>query len=190
MVRRLILLAILAVGTLGGLAQGETAASFRSTAADTANVFNARTVDIASSPSSAFITLNGMVPGETVTAPLTITNSGTMQMTYAVSSSVTNDGKGIAAQLDLTIKRGVGTCTNAGFGATGTVVYGANGPLGTIGSSLNLIGTPASYPNGGRTLAPDANEVLCFQVTLPASSGTAFQGAATTATFAFAAQQS
>ena len=191
MFRRLLLIGILAVGALSGLVQGETLASFRGTANDTANTFNTRTVNIASSPTSAFITLSGMVPGETITAPLTVTNSGTMQMAYAISTTVTNaDSKAIGAQLDLTIKHGVAACTSAGFSASGTVIYGADGPLGAIGSSLNLIGNPASYPNGGRTLAAGANEVLCFQVKLPATSGTAFQNASTTATFAFAAQQS
>ena len=190
MIRQLFLVGILAVGALSGLVEGDTVAYFQSTATAKSNSFNAKTVDIASSPSSAFVTLGGMVPGETVTAPLTITNSGTLQMRYAVASTVTDDGKGIGAQLDLTIKQGVTNCTTAGFGATGTVIYGADGPLGAIGSSLNLIGNPASFPNGGRTLAASANEVLCFQVKLPAASGTTYQGATTTATFAFNAQQS
>ena len=190
MIRQLFLIGLLAVGALSGLVQGETFASFTSTATDTANTFSSQTVNIASSPSSAFITLSGMVPGETITAPLTVTNSGTMQLRYAISSTVTNaDGKAIGAQLDLTIKQGVATCTNAGFAASGTVIYGTDGPLGTIGSSLNLVGNPANFPNGGRTLAASANEVLCFQVKLPTTSGTAYQGATTTATFTFNAQQ-
>ena len=189
MIRQLLLFGILAVGALSGLVQGETLASLQSTATDTANTFSSQTVDIASSPSSAFITLSGMVPGETVTAPLTITNSGTMQLRYAISSTVTNaDSKAIGAQLDLTIKHGVTTCTNAGFGATGTVIYGPDGPLGAIGSTLNLVGTPASFPNGGRTLAASANEVLCFQVSLP-SGATTGQGVSTTATVDLIAEQ-
>src|SRR6266545_1393250 len=190
MIRQLIITTSLAILTMSGLADRGAYASFRGTASASANTFAVGTVDIAQSPASAFLTLGGMVPSETVTAPLSVTNSGTVQLRYALTSDVTNtDGKGLGSQLDLTIKSGVTACTNAGFGASGTVLYGPDGPLGTIGSSLDLIGTPSSYPNGGRVLASGASEVLCFQVKLPTTTGTAYQGATTTATFNFLAQQ-
>ena len=186
---RLFLCAVALLGALTGLVDNGTYASFRSTAASSTNVFTAGTVDIANSPASALVAIGDMVPGETVTAPLTVGNSGTLQLRYAVTSTVTNpDGKAIGAQLTLTIKTGVTACTNAGFGSTGSVVYGS-AALGTIGSTINLIGTPASFPNGGRTVNASANETLCFQVGLPSTTGASFQGGATTATFAFSAQQ-
>jgi hypothetical protein len=42
---------------------------------------------------------------------------------------------------------------------------------------------------GDRTLAGAASEVLCFAATLPSATGNAFQGATTTATFTFSAEQ-
>jgi hypothetical protein len=42
---------------------------------------------------------------------------------------------------------------------------------------------------GDRTLAASADEDLCFNVELPSATGNSFQGLTTTATFAFAAEQ-
>lgn len=186
---RLFLCAVVFLGALTGLVENGTVAYFRNTGAATANAFTSGTVDIANSPSSALMSLSDLVPGETITAPLTITNSGTLQLRYALASTVTNsDAKGLGAQLTLTIKSGVSSCTNVGFGSSGTVLYGA-APLGAIGSSLTLLGTPAAFPNGGRALNAAANETLCFQVGLPSATSAAYQGATTTATFVFSAQQ-
>jgi hypothetical protein len=177
------------IGALTGLVDRGTYASYQGTATSGTNVISAGTVDISSSPTSALLAFADLVPGETVTAPLTVTNGGSLQLRYALSSTVTNaDGKALGAQLTLTVKGDVSTCTNAGFGSSGTVLYGS-APLGAVGSSVNLIGTPGSFPNGGRTLNASSGEALCFQVAMPASTGSGFQGATTTATFAFSAQQ-
>jgi hypothetical protein len=186
---RLLLCGVALVGALIGLVNGSTYAAYQSTGTSASNVFAAGTVDIASSPTSALLSFSDLVPGETVTAPLTVNNSGSLPLRYAMTSSVTNaDGKAIGAQLTLTIKSGVAACTNTSFGSSGTLLYGS-APLGTIGFATSLIGTPSSFPNGGRTLNASAGETLCFQVGLPASTSTSYQGAATTATFAFTAQQ-
>ena len=108
-------------------------------------------------------------------------------MVVAVSSTATNaDGKGLKDQLVLTIKSGVTTCSNAAWGADGSVLY--TGDLdGTTGV---LIGDPATGADpGDRNLLAGASEVLCFNVTLPLSTGTAFQAATSTATFTFDAEQ-
>jgi predicted ribosomally synthesized peptide with SipW-like signal peptide len=187
---RLFLSGVVLLGALTGLIGDGTLASFRSTASASANSFTAGTVDIAHLPASALLTVSMMVPGETLTAPLSVTNSGSLSLRYALSSTVTNpDGKGLGGHLTLTIKRSVTSCTPAEFGATGTVVYGPDSPLGTLGSSHNMIGTPGAFPNGGRLLNSGAHESLCFQVKLAPTTATSYQGATTTATFDFAAQQ-
>ena len=61
-------------------------------------------------------------------------------------------------------------------------------PWGTI--AVNLIGSPTQGAQAGdRTLNASASEVLCTQVALPLSTGNAFQGLTTTATFGFDAEQ-
>jgi spore coat-associated protein N len=183
--RRLRLAAVVAVAaTSAGTLLA--AAVFTRTTSSTGNTFSAGTVDLTAAPATAAITMSGMVPGDTVTAPITVTNTGTLQLRYALKSTTTEDT--LAAQLDLTVKTGVTTCTTAGFGVDGTTVYGP----ADLGSStgLNILGNPAQGAQAGdRTLNAGANEVLCLQVSLPLSSSDTYQGRTTTATLDFIAEQ-
>ena len=151
-----------------------------------ANVFSTGTLDIGTSPTTALVTFSDMAPGDEVTAEITVSNAGSLDLRYAVTSTTTEDT--LAAQLDLTIKSGVTTCTNAGFDTDGTVVY-ATGDLGST-TGIDVIGDPTQGDDtGDRTLAATANEDLCFNVELPSSTGDSFQGLTSTATFTFAAEQ-
>jgi predicted ribosomally synthesized peptide with SipW-like signal peptide len=188
LVTRLILTGMLVFGVVSGYAQGPTLAFFTDTATTTSNTFAAGRIELSNTPTTALITLSSMAPGDAVTQPLTIANGGTLPLSYAIASTVTNaDSKGLGAVLTLTIKTGV-TCTNAGFSSGGTTIY-ATAALGNIGSSRDIIGTPGSHPNNGRTLNAAANEDLCFQIGLPTSAASSTQGASTTATFAITAEQ-
>jgi hypothetical protein len=161
-------------------------AVFTDTASVPANTFTTGTVDISTSPASALVTFSAMAPGDQVTNPLTVTNAGTLDLRYAVTSTTTENT--LAPELDLTIKSGVATCTNAGFAGSGTVVY-STGDLGST-AGINVIGNPAQGSQAGdRTLAASGSEVLCFNVSLPLAAANAAQGQTTTATFAFAAEQ-
>lgn len=153
------------------------------------NAFSTGTLDISTNPTSALVTFSAMAPGDQVTNPITVTNGGTLQLRYAVTSTTTEDT--LAAQLDLTIKTGVTTCTNAGFDIDGTRIYGLLGPddLGSV-AGTNVIGDPAQGDDtGDRTLNAGANETLCFNVELPSSTDGSYQGLNTTATLAFQAEQ-
>lgn len=183
---RTILIGLLAIGVLVvGVGLG-TGAIFTDTQSVDANTFSTGTVDISTDPTTALVTFSDMAPGDQVTNPLTVTNSGSLELRYAVTSSTTEDP--LAAQLDLTIKSGVSNCTNAGFDADGTVIYGP-ADLGST-SGVNVIGDPTQGAQAGdRTLAGSASETLCFNVSLPLSTGDAFQGLSTTATLNFQAEQ-
>jgi hypothetical protein len=141
------------------------------------------------------VTFTAMAPGDAVAAPLLVSNDGSFALRYAVSSVATNvDTKGLKDQLVLTIKSGVTTCTNAAYAATGTDEYvgdldsAAGKVIGDIATGQD--GTVGTL-NADRVLPPTTGntEVLCFHVSLPGSTGNAFQGSATTATFTFAAEQ-
>jgi predicted ribosomally synthesized peptide with SipW-like signal peptide len=153
-----------------------------------ANVFSTGTIDISTNPTTELVKFTpAMAPGDKVTSPITVTNAGSLQLRYAVTSTTTENT--LAAQLDMTIKTGVTTCTNGGFGSSGTAIYGA-ADLGSTTPGTKVIGDPAQGVQGGeRTLNGGANEVLCFQVELPSGTGNSFQGLTTTATLAFAAEQ-
>ncbi|GAI92721.1 unnamed protein product, partial [marine sediment metagenome] len=117
-----ILVVLLLVGVVAaGLGVASNAIWTDSQAVD-ANVFSAGTVDISTSPATALVTYSGMAPGDEVTNPITVTNDGSLELRYAVTNTTTEDT--LAAQLDLTIKTGVTTCTNAGFDTDGSVIYG------------------------------------------------------------------
>jgi len=180
---------LVVIGLLAGIGAFGVLSIFTGTANNPDNAFTAGAVEISTSPASAFITYSSMAPGDKVTQPLTVSNDGDLEFRYAVTSLATNaDSKGLRAQLDLTIKSGVTTCTNDEFDTDGTVLYGPD----TLGSdpAIDVIGDPTQGEDAGdRTLAASADEELCFQVELPQGTGDAFQDATTTATFAFKAEQ-
>jgi predicted ribosomally synthesized peptide with SipW-like signal peptide len=181
------------VGVLAGLGAFGALSVFTSTATVPDNAFTTGTVKInTSSDDTALITYDNMAPGDKVTQPLTVTNNGSLDLRYAVTSLATDDGKHLRDQLVFRIKSGV-TCTNAGFDPGGTLLYPLVGP-GVLGGdpAINVIGDPAQYfQTGDRTLVahPDGEEVLCFQVELPSDTDDDYQGATTTATFTFKAEQ-
>jgi hypothetical protein len=151
-----------------------------------ANQFVTGTVDISAAPASAVLTAAGMAPGDKVTAPVTVTNSGSQALRYAIVGTTTENA--LAAQLDLTVKSGVTSCTDSGFDSTGSVLAGP----GDLGSTIGrpLLGTTATGAQvGDRTLVGGAAETLCLQVSLPATTSNAYQSLSTTATLTFAAEQ-
>ena len=143
---------------------------------------------INTSPTTALVTFSNMAPGDEVVNPITVSNNGSLQLRYAVTSTTTENT--LAAQLDMTIKSGVTTCTTGDFGTDGTVLYGPD-DLGSMTPGDNVIGNPAQGddPPGDRTLAASSSEVLCFKVSLPISTGNTFQNGTTTATFDFQSEQ-
>jgi spore coat-associated protein N len=174
---------------------GLGSALFTSTQTVAANTFTTGTVIISTNPATAAVTLVNMAPGDVIAAPITVSNAGTLSLRYAISSTATNgDGLGLMSQLQLVVKTGVTTCTapaaiNTNVDATGTAIYtGALGDASVAG--LNIIGDPTTGAQlGDRVLATTASEILCFRVELPKTSSNAYQGATTTATFAFVAEQ-
>ena len=156
---------------------------FTSTVANGSNDFTTGTIDIAVSPASAVLTASNMMPGDTANGTLTVQNNGTGTLRYAMTTAATNaDSKDLRDQLTLVVK--TKDTDTAGCGNfNGTQLYS-----GSLAAAL--FGDPASGGQGGdRTLAGAASEVICFRTTLPLGTGNAFQGAATTATFTLAAEQ-
>ncbi len=179
MCKRSLILLIIA-GVLATLFLAMVAAIFTGSATVTNNTFTTGSLVISTNPTSAFITYTNMAPGDQVTRPLTVTNSGTIAFSYAMTSTVTNaDGKGLMNPLQLQIRSGVTDCSDTGFGVDGTPVYSNTLSSAALGDS--------SQPNasGNRWLAAGASEVLCFHTSLPLTTTNAYQSATTTATFIF-----
>jgi spore coat-associated protein N len=181
---------VLALGITAGLVNLGSALFTDSQAVD-ANSFTSGTVILSTDPTTELVTFSNMAPADVVVAPITVSNDGSLDLRYSVKSLATNtDGKGLAAQLVLTIKSGVTACTLGGFAADGTEIY--SGILGATPTATKLVGDAAAgQDTGDRVLPPTTlnSEVLCFQVQLPSDTGDAWQGAATSATFTFDAEQ-
>jgi hypothetical protein len=185
-VARLLVAGLFFGASVATVVTAATGAIFTDTQSVAANTFSTGTVNINSSPTSAVVSFSGMAPGDKVTNPITISNAGSLQLRYAVKSTTTEAT--LAAQLDMTIKTGVTTCTNAGFGVDGTAIYGA-GDLGST-AGLNVVGDPTQGSQAGdRTLNASASEVLCIQVSLPSATGNTFQNLTSTATLDFLSEQ-
>ena len=179
----IVTIAILAFA--GALLLMASLALFTDQATTTGNAFSTGNIDIAASPATAVVTMPAMVPGDQVTAPLTIANNGSLELRYAATSTTTENV--LAAELVLTIKSGVTTCTDAGFGVDGTQLY--TGVLGTT-TVTPLFGSVAQGAQAGdRVLASLASEDLCVNVTLPLAAPDTVEGLSTVATFTFDAEQ-
>ena len=174
--RRRALVAILFGASLATLGAGAMSLAVFSDSQASSGAWTTGTIVLGVTPSTAFSATN-ILPGDTGSQTINVANSGTGALRYAISTGATNtDGKGLAAQMTLTVSPG--TCASPG-----SSVY--SGALGSAAVGSAAQGSQA----GDRSLAAGANENLCFAWSFPLSSGNAFQNAATTATFTFAAEQ-
>lgn len=135
------------------------------------------TIILGVSPTTVF-TPGVVMPGDSGQQTVTVANTGTGALRYAMSSVATDtDSKGLRSQLTLTID--AGAC-----GSTTASLYSGTLQGAAFGSSAQ--GGQA----GDRSIAAGANEQLCFAWDLPlVTTGNAFQDATTTATFTFDAEQ-
>ncbi len=182
MIRR-ILISLIAISTLAAcVSLGGGLSLFTQSVDNGSNTFTSGSVIISTSPAfppTAFITMSNMAPGDTVTHQLTISNGGSLQLRYAMTTVATNtDSKNLRDALTLVIKEKGTDCSTF----NGTTLY-----TGTLASGF--IGDPTTGgDDGDRTLDASTSEDLCFKVTLP-DNATGPESAATTATFTFAAEQ-
>jgi hypothetical protein len=172
--------AVLALGT------HTVAAMFASTSSSSGNQFVTGSVDLTVTPGSAILSMGAMMPGDSITAPVTVTNTGGSAMRYTIKSTTSESI--LAGQLNITVKAGVATCDGTGFSGSGLVLYGPAALGSTTGTKL--VGDPAQGAQAGdRPLAAGANEVLCLQILLPSSTDNSYLSRTTTATFDFFAEQ-
>lgn len=183
-----ILITVAGIGllaTLGGLAG---LAVFTDQATIDANTFTSGDIAISTTPTTALVTFSDMVPGDSVqpNAGVVVSNDGNNELRYAISSTTTEDV--LAAALDLTVREiDVTVPATPCDDFDGAVLYGP-ADLGAI-AGINLVGDSTQGADAGdRVLAASATETLCFLVELPLSA-TGPEGATTTATLTFDAEQ-
>ena len=181
-----LLLLLLLIPSIG--ASYLTLALFTDTETVTAD-FTTGTIDLDGVKIDALVlTTSALMPGDTVTDDVVVENDGSAQLRYAMTTSSTNaDSKALRDALTLTIKTidvtTPGTpCDN--FDGASTLY---NGVLGAATAKFGNVAQGAD--SGDRTLNAAANETLCFRVSLPGGTANSYQGATTTTTFTFDAEQ-
>jgi predicted ribosomally synthesized peptide with SipW-like signal peptide len=187
--RRRRLALILPLLALVGVGAGQLSLALFTDSETVNATFGTGSVDLDAAKIDALVlTSSAMMPGDSITDDVVVENDGTAQLRYAMTTSSTNaDGLLLRDVLTLTVK-GIdattpGTpCDNF----DGTTVLAAT----ALGASTAGFGdTTAGADTGDRVLNAAANETLCFRVTLPSGTGGAYQGASTTTTFSFVAEQ-
>jgi hypothetical protein len=175
---RLFLGALLFIGTQSGHA---TVAQFTTGVDSTANQFSAGTVHIADSlASGATLSMANLVVGDSFDAELTIANSGTLDLVYALTTLTTGDAT-LANTLQLTVRT---RTSNPCASRDGAVLYSGDLAHAVVGDPQRGV------QPGDRTLSAGSSEALCFTVVLPSSTDPALQGASVAASFRFDAEQS
>jgi hypothetical protein len=176
--RRRGIVALLGALSLMTLGAGSISLAQFTDSAQSTWAFSTGTIDISTSP-TVLAAVTAMMPGDTETQALTVTNAGSGDLRYAMSTAATG-ALGDQLQLEIREEDTGGGC--AAFSGAGVVAA-----TGLDGAAF---GSPAQGPDAGdRDLAAGASEVLCFRVSLPLSTGDTFQGANSDATFSFAAEQ-
>ena len=194
--RRRVVWAVLTLAlSLAALGVSATGAIFTDSDAVTGNEFVTGTVALDASPTSSLVAFSGgMAPGDSTSGELTVSNSGSLELRYALTS--TTDEDALAAQLEMWVWAESDevdalpntSCDTAPGANVASYIY-EQLDLGSTGGT-NIIGDPTQgSQTGDRTLAASANELLCFYVELPVGTGNAFQGLTTTATFDIASEQ-
>ncbi|HLE58746.1 MAG TPA: TasA family protein [Candidatus Limnocylindria bacterium] len=182
----MLLMAVLAVLSVGA---GQLSLALFTDQETVNGTFTSGTIDLDGTAIDALtLTTSALMPGDTVTDDVLVSNIGTAQLRYALSTSSTNaDAKDLRGVLTLTVKTidvttpGVPCDNFDGTSVLAATVLGAS----TAGFGSSAAGAQA----GDRTLNAAASETLCFRISLPSGTGNAYQGATTTTTFTFDAEQ-
>lgn len=162
---------VASAGLLIAGAWGMGMALFTDTETVTANVFSAGTLDLTAAPATALISYADMAPGDMVTAPLTVTNSGSLDLRYSMAGAQTAGDPGLGAALSVDVKAGVAACTNAGFGLSGSALASGTLAASSFGDAaadpttclaIELDGDLADRTRARAGAPPEAGAYLLF----------------------------
>ena len=194
-----VLLAVAGVAVAGSaLAGSGTMAAFTRTTSNTANTFQAATVNLTTTPNggsaggaifqTTSLTIDKIIPGDSFTRYLTLHNSGDVaaDLSLSVTASGTTDA-GVNALVDngaKSLKLYIASC-NSDFSTCGTDVYGTSASPGSPLPTDQSIAT---------SLAASGDKYLKVYVALPSSvvddgTGTSIQGKGTALSFTWKATQ-
>ena len=146
---------------------------------DESLAFSSGTLDLVGS-GATLLNVTDMAPGDVAYAPLTLTNSGTLDLRWAMTSARTGD-TAFADALAFAVVPSA-TCD-------GTTSFATPLASGIAGSTFALGDPAAGADAGDQSLAPGAATELCFRVAFDVNAGNALQGSAADIALTFAAEQ-
>ena len=174
--RRLAALSLVAfVVVCLGLAWNAMTGALRAGGEDDPRRLEVSSIDLSGGKQDAILSARDMLPGDAVTAAVTVANSGRQPMTYGMSHGpMSADGARLSAALVLTIRTVGSSCADH----DGVILF--EGPL-----------DQAAFGAGGdaRPLPPATAEILCFRIALPVGADNELQRAATTVSLSFGARR-
>ena len=173
--RRRALVAILLAASVATLGAGAMSLAVFTDTTATDGTWSTGTIILGVDAGATF-TASGILPGDSGTKTINVSNDGTGDLRYSLSTNASNDGSSLADQLALTVREGA--CPSVG-----AVVY--NGALADAAWGDPAQGVQADE----RELAAGTSEDLCFAWDFPLGSDNTYQDATTTATFTFDAEQ-
>ncbi len=141
--------------------------------ASSSGSFSTGTINIATNKTVLF-SVGDLMPGDARKSDIVVSNAGTAELRYAISTGVTS-GNTLANALTVRVY--------ANNDCSGTALDSASFGFPLLGSNV------AGPDTGDRTLAGGGSEPLCFEVSLPDTADTSLQGQSTEVTFTFDAEQ-
>jgi predicted ribosomally synthesized peptide with SipW-like signal peptide len=175
--RRRALVALLLSLSLGTLGAGMFSLAYFTDSDATTGSFSSGTIVLDLSTATVF-NVSAMFPGDVRNATLTLTNSGTGQLRYSMTTAV-DSGPSLAGQLTSVVKSKGTSC--AAFDGTSLYSGVLSGASFGDPSATGTVGDP--------TLDSGTSTDLCFRVTMPTATGNSFQGSSAAVTFTFDSEQ-
>ncbi len=189
--RRLVTTAAIVGLAFVGIGQLATGAVFQDSANASVSFASGNVaIQANNSASVALAPATNLAPGDTVFRAVTVTNTGSLDLRYAITGQTTSETKSLSTVLQYTIYTGV-TAGPCGLGNTsGGVAIASNKTIGL--ASTALVGDNAQHQQAGdRALAsgPGGSEDLCVAMTLPLATTSAFASASANVKLTFDAEQ-
>jgi spore coat-associated protein N len=142
------------------------------------------------SASVALAPATNLAPGDTVYRAVTVTNTGSLDLRYAITGQTTSETKSLSTVLQYTIYAGVaaGPCGLGNVGAAPAIA--SNKVIGLAVTPLVGDTTIRQQPGDRNLVAgPGGSEDLCVAMTMPITTTSAFASATANAKLTFDAEQ-
>ena len=173
-----------------GIGQLTTGALFEDSATAAVSFASGNVSIQANGPASTTLApATNLAPGDTVYRAVSVTNTGSLDLRYAVSGVTTVETKNLSTVLRYTVYSGVSVAQCAAGTTGGGTAVASNLTIGT--SATPVLGSNANgFQAGDRAIAAGAGaDTLCVAMDLPLATTSAYATATATVQLTFDAEQ-